>query len=134
MVRWNGMDIFETVDEVVDPKHTLLLMWHWAEMIINNTFYAERMTENAASLLPVARANNVLTAYSYQNNMHLVGDTGAPTVRMRMHRAGKPVSDILKVPPPVGRGSKPKLIEAVKPGDGDILFEKFAPNAFLGTC
>lgn len=134
MIRWNGMDILETVDEVIDPKHTLLLMWDWAEKIVGNTFYAERMTENAARLLAAARANNVLTVYSHQNNMHLIGDTGAPTVRMRMHRRQKPVSEILNLTPPVGPAPKPKLIEAVKPRDGDIVLEKFAPNAFLGTC
>ena len=134
MIRWNGMDIFETVEEVVNPKHTVLLMWDWAQNIVGNTFYAEQMTENAARLLEAARANGVLTAYSHQNNMHLVGDTGAPTIRMRQHRARKPVAEIAKVPPPVGPLPKPKLVEKVKPRDGDIIFEKFTPNAFLGTC
>ena len=134
MIRWNGMEIFESVEEVVNPKHTMLLMWDWAQSIVANTFYAEKMTDNAVRLLEAARANNVRIAYSHQNNMHLVGDTGAPTVRMRQHRGRKPVADIAKLPPPSGPLPKPNLVERVEPRDGDIVFEKFTPNAFLGTC
>ena len=134
MIRWNGMDILETLDELVDPKHTLLLMWDFAENVVGNAFNAKSMTQNAAKLLQAARERQVLTIYSYQNNMHLVGDTGAPTVRMRMKRQNKPVAEIAKLPPPVGRSPTPRLVADVRPQDGDIVFEKFAPNAFLGTC
>jgi len=134
MIHWNGMDILETLDELVDPKHTVLLMWDFADTIVGNTFNAKSLTQNAAKLLYAAREHHVLTVYSYQNNMHLVGDTGAPTVRMRMKRQNKPVADIAKVPPPVGPSPTPRLVAEVKPRDGDIIFEKFTPNAFLGTC
>ena len=59
MIRWNGMDIFETVEEVIDPKHTMLVMWDWAQSIVANTFYAEKMTENAMRLLEAARQADV---------------------------------------------------------------------------
>ena len=134
MIRWNGMDILETLEELVDPKHTLLLLWDFAENVVGGAFNAKAMTERTARLLDAARACGVPTAYSLQNNMHLVGDTGAPTVRMRMRRQNKPVAEIAKMPAPVGPSPTPRLIAAVKPRDGDIIFEKFAPNAFLGTC
>jgi nicotinamidase-related amidase len=135
MIRWNGMEILETLEELVDPKHTLLLMWDFAENVVGNTFNVKSMTENAAKLLAAARAHHVTIAFSRQNNMYLVGDTGAPTVRMRMRRQNKPVAEILKVPaPPSGRSPVPRLVPAVEPREGEIMFEKFAPNAFLGTC
>ena len=134
MIRWNGMDVLETLDELVDPRHTMLVMWDFADSIVGNCFNAKSLVGNAARLLDAAREHNVAIAFSRQNNMHLVGDTGAPTVRMRMHRQGRPVAEIAKVKEPVGPSPVPRLVPEVTPRDGEIMFEKFCPNAFLGTC
>jgi len=134
MIRWSGMDILETLEELVDPKHTLLLLWDFAENVAGKTFNAKTMVQQTAKLLDAARARQLRICYSYQNNMYLVGDTGAPTVRMRMKRANRPVAEILKVPEPVGLSPRPKIMDAVMPRDDEIILEKFAPNAFLGTC
>ena len=134
MIRWNGMDVLETLDELVDPRHTMLVMWDFADSIVGNCFNAKSLVQNAARLLDAARKHNVAIAFSRQNNMHLVGDTGAPTVRMRMHRQGRPVAEIMKVKEPVGPSPVPRLMPEVTPRDGEIMFEKFCPNAFLGTC
>ncbi len=133
MIRWNGMDILETLEELVDPRHTLLLMWDFAENVAGNAFNAKTMTQQAAKLLAAARERQVPVLYSVQNNMHLVGDTGAPTVRMRMKRQNRPVAEIMKLPPPAGRSPPPRIMAEVKPRDDEIVFEKFSPNAFLGT-
>ena len=134
MINWNGMDILETLDELICPDHTALLMWDFAESVIGNSFNADSLVQNAKKLLDAARKNNVLTIYSHQNNMHLVGDTGAPTVRMRMKRKNMSLSELSNISPPVGSFSTPDLVPLVKPQEGEIIFEKFAPNAFLGTC
>lgn len=134
MIRWAGMEILDTMEELIDPKHTALIMWDFAERIVGNTFNAESLVGNAERLLASARRNGVRVFYSHQNNMHLVGDTGAPTVRMRMHRRKEGVSAIQNVPEPKGPAPKPTLVESVRPRDGEVVFEKFAPNAFLGTC
>jgi nicotinamidase-related amidase len=65
--------------------------------------------------------------------MRIVGDTGAPNVRMRVTRSGKPVSDIAREPEPKGFPAKPQLVEPMRPTENEIVFEKFTPNAFLGT-
>src|SRR5579885_2039977 len=134
MIRWNGMAVLETIDELVAPAHTMLVMWDFAENVIRNAFNATSLVANSARLLEAARQHGVAVAYSRQNNMHLVGDTGAPTVRMRMHRQGRPVAEILKVKEPQGPSPVPRLVPDVAPREGEIVFEKFCPNAFLGTC
>src|SRR5271155_203048 len=134
MIRWNDMNILDTLDELVDPAHSLLLMWDFAENVAGNAFNVKTMTAQTAKLLAAAREHNVRVLYSWQNNMHLVGDTGAPTVRMRMRRQARPVAEIAKVPAPTGRSPTPRIIEALKPRQDEIVFEKFSPNAFLGTC
>jgi nicotinamidase-related amidase len=133
MIRWNGMDILETLDELVDPKHTALVLWDFAKRIAKNTFNCDSMVANTHKLLTAARENGVVTFWSLQNNMYLVGDTGAPAVRLRMKRRNQPVSAILQVPPPVGLAPRDEIVDVLKPREGEIVFEKFSPNAFLGT-
>jgi nicotinamidase-related amidase len=133
MVRWAGMEIFDSLDEIVDPKHTALLLWDFAENVVLNRYSTEELVRNSSRLLAAAREHGVLTIFSHQNNMRIVGDTGAPTVRMRLTRAGKPVADITREPEPKGFPAVPKLVEAMRPKENEIVFEKFIPNAFLGT-
>jgi nicotinamidase-related amidase len=133
MISYAGMDILDTLDELVDPKHTALLLWDFAENVVLNRYSTDDLIRNSSRLLAAAREHNVLRIFSHQNNMRIVGDTGAPTVRMRLTRAGKPVAGIVREPEPKGFPDKPQLVEAMRPKDDEIVFEKFIPNAFLGT-
>lgn len=133
MISYAGMDILDSLDELVDPKHTALLLWDFAENVVLNRYSTEDLIQRGSRLLVAAREHNVLRIFSHQNNMRIVGDTGAPTVRMRLTRARKPVASIAREPEPQGFPAKPTLVEAMRPKDDEIVFEKFIPNAFLGT-
>jgi nicotinamidase-related amidase len=133
MINCAGMKILDTLDELVDPRHTALLLWDFAENVVLNRYSTDDLVRNSSKLLAAAREHRVLTIFSHQNNMRIVGDTGAPTVRMRLTRAGKPVSDIAREPEPKGFPAKPKLVDAMRSKKNEIVFEKFTPNAFLGT-
>ena len=133
MISYAGMEILDSLDELVDPKHTALLLWDFAENVVLNRYSTDSLVRNSAKLLAAAREHGVLTIFSHQNNMRIVGDTGAPTVRMRLTRAGRAVSDIAREPEPRGFPAKPQLVEAMRPRENEIVFEKFIPNAFLGT-
>ena len=133
MIGFAGLEILDTLDELVDPKHTALLLWDFAENVVLNRYSTDELTHNSSRLLAAAREHSVLTIFSHQNNMRIVGDTGAPNVRMRFRRAGTSVADILQRPEPKGFPVKPQLVEAMRPKENEIVFEKFTPNAFLGT-
>lgn len=133
MIKYEGLKILDTLDELVDPKHTALLLWDFAENVVLNRYSTEDLIRNGSRLLRAARKHNVLRIFAHQNNMRIVGDTGAPTVRMRLTRAGKPVSAIAQEPEPVGFAGKPRLVEPMRWKENEIVFEKFIPNAFLGT-
>src|SRR5262245_31625637 len=133
MISYAGMNILETLDELVDPKHTALLLWDFAENVVLNRYSTDDLIRNSSKLLAAARDQGVLRIFSHQNNMRIVGDTGAPTVRMRLTRAGKPVASIAREPEPQGFPAKPILVEGMRPRQDEIIFEKFIPNAFLGT-
>ena len=96
MISYAGLEVLDTLDELVDPKHTALLLWDFAENVVLNRYSTDDLIRNSSRLLAAAREHNVLRIFSHQNNMRIVGDTGAPTVRMRLTRAGKPVADIAR--------------------------------------
>ena len=133
MINYAGVEVLDTLDELVDPKHTALLLWDFAENVVLNRYSTDDLIRNSSRLLAAAREHGVLRIFSHQNNMRIVGDTGAPTVRMRLTRAGKPVAAIAREPEPKGFPAKSQLVEAMRPKDNEIVFEKFIPNAFLGT-
>jgi nicotinamidase-related amidase len=133
MIRLGKIKILDTLAELVNPKHTALLLWDFDRRVLSNAFNYESVVENTSHLLAAARTSRVPVLYAIQNNMRIVGDTGAPTIRMRLMRQSKGVAALATMPEPSGDPPTPEIVEKVKPLEGEIIFEKFVPNAFMGT-
>jgi nicotinamidase-related amidase len=129
--RWAGVEVLESLDEVVDPKHTALLMWDFSRAVLATCFNAEIAVENAARLVQAARAHGIPTLYARQNDMG-PDALGAPMARMRMKQMG--LSDPERLPP-LGEKGTPgwEIDERLQPAAGDVEFDKFVPNPFDGT-
>jgi biuret amidohydrolase len=134
MIQWGGMEILDTLEELVNPNHTALLMWDFAKNIVGGAFNYETLITNSQQLLAAARQHDVPILYARQNNMRIMGDTGAPTIRMRYKRSGKDLSELLTQAEPKGFPPIPEIDSAVAPQKNEIVFDKIGPNAFLGTC
>jgi nicotinamidase-related amidase len=131
MIRWAGMEILEEFREVVEPKHTGLVLWNFSPDVVARCFNADGLVERTKALLKSAREAGVRVLYStpglpdWQN-------LGAPMIRMRMKQlridhpnaANWPKKDSFK---------KNCFVAGLEPVDSDIIFEQFLPNAFLGT-
>ena len=63
MIRWGGMEILDTLDELVDPKHTALLMWDFAKNIVGGAFNYSSLIANSQKLVAEARRHNVPIIY-----------------------------------------------------------------------
>ena len=59
MINYAGMDILDTLDELVDPKHTALLLWDFAENVVLNRYSTDDLIRNSSRLLTAAREHNV---------------------------------------------------------------------------
>jgi biuret amidohydrolase len=131
MWNWAGVEIFETLDELVHPRHTALLMWDFADGVIGNSFNGESLTRNTARLLEAARRHHVLTLYSRQNDVRWE-DAGPALVRARMKQFN--IKDLASHPRANVKESPAwEIVHGLEPRESDIVFEKFLPNAFLGT-
>ena len=134
MIRWEGLEVFETLDELVAPQHTALLMWDFVRGVVGNTFNSKSMTRSAARLLQAARKQGTLVLYARQNDMDILRDATAPTVRMRIKRWK--IRDLTNYRPSGGsnQGSpKWEFVSELKPRKNERVFGKFMANAFMGT-
>jgi ureidoacrylate peracid hydrolase len=86
---------------------------------------------NVANLRNAARRIGIPVFYSQQTPFDLKQDTDV-WIRIRMRRAG--VTDPSKVPEDVLEGSKAwEITDDLKPLQGEIVFKKRRPSAFIGT-
>jgi nicotinamidase-related amidase len=131
MIRWAGMEILETLDEVIDPKHTALLLWDVTQGAMANAFNADAVAQNTRKLLSVARRRRVLTLFARQSNMRWE-DAGPAMVRMRMKQLRlKNLAAYRRAYQK--RAGAGRWLRGLAPGERDIVFEKSLPNAFIGT-
>lgn len=131
MIRWAGMEILEQFAEVVDPKHTGLLLWNFSPEAITRCFNSASLLSNTRALVGKARQHGVRLLYSKPGPLNWQS-VGAPMLRMRLKQ--------LRISNPNGADwlaqdsvDKNAFAEGLQPAKDDIVFEKFAPNAFLGT-
>jgi nicotinamidase-related amidase len=131
MIRWAGMEILEQFTEVVDPKHTGLLLWNFSPAAITRCFNSDTVLANTRALVAKAREHGVRLLYSKPGPLDWES-VGAPMLRMRLKQlrmANPNASDRLVQ----NSAEKNAFAEGLEPAKDDIVFEKFAPNAFLGT-
>lgn len=131
MIRWAGMEILETLDEVVDPKHTALLLWDLTQGAAANAFNAAAVAQNTRKLLSAARKRRVLTLFARQSKLPWQ-DAGPAMVRMRLKQLR--LNDVAAYRRAYQkRVAAGRWLRGLAPGDGDIVFDKSLPNAFMGT-
>ena len=131
MIRWAGMEILEQFNEVVDPKHTGLLLWNFSPGVISRCFNSAAVLANTRALVAKARERGVRLLYSKPGPLNWES-IGAPMLRMRLKqlRVSNPsATDWL----PKDSARENSFVEGLEPAKDDIVLEKFVPNAFLGT-
>ena len=87
MFEINGKQIPATVAELVDPRHTALLLWDMENAIAPNAFNYKEILGNLKMLAARARAARVPVFYSMQTGFDLLKEEAGVWVRVRMKRA-----------------------------------------------
>jgi nicotinamidase-related amidase len=131
MIRWAGMEILEHFSEVVDPRHTGLVLWNFSPEVISRCFNGATVLANTKALVAKARERGVRLLYSQPGALNWES-IGAPMLRMRLKQlrvANPSAADWLAQ----NSAKEHRFVEGLEPQKDDIVFEKFAPNAFLGT-
>jgi nicotinamidase-related amidase len=130
MIRWGRLDIAETLDELVEPETTALIMWDFVERVVSHSFNREEFLARSARLVNAARDAGVTVFYTRLGRGGWE-DIGPGMIRMRMKQMNiKPPAENA---PPAKNAPETKFAAEVEPHPEDIEFDKFLPNGFLGT-
>lgn len=133
MLRWDTLEIAETLDELVDPSSTVLIMWDFAKGLVGRAFNRDSFVTTSAKLVQAARECGVPIFYARQSDVTWP-EVGPGLIRMRL----RPITtekiaryQLMSVNRPGTREAE--FVEEVAPIEGDVIFNKFMPSGFLGT-
>ena len=130
MINANGITIYEDLIEIVDPRHSCLIVWDVQNGLVDRIFNQEEFIGNLKRFVEILR-NKMPVAYTLITPIprEFQSSWGIYNMMRRFN-----VKDVDKLPNFMPPGSREREIpEAVKPAKGDILLDKSTANIFLGT-
>ena len=126
----NGVTVYENLGEIVEPKHSCLIVWDVQNGLVDRIFNKEEFIAALRSLIEKLR-NKMPMAYTLITPLPK-GFVSSWNYYSMMKRFN--VDDIKKLPPFMAVGSKDREIpERVKPQPTDIVLEKHTASIFIGT-
>ncbi len=123
-----GKKIPDTLEEIIDPRRTALLLWDMEYAIAPNAFNFKEMVPKLKELTSLARKIGVPVFYSQQIAFDLEKEEAPVWVRVRNRRAGGGQG----LPIPTGKHGH-DIIDELSPEPKDVVFKKRRPDGFVGT-
>jgi nicotinamidase-related amidase len=123
--------LFTTLKEIVEPKHTCLVVWDVQNALVNSIFNREQFLKSLKTLIKAARKNNVLIVFTKITPLPIALESPW-RVYMMMKRFG--VNDPGKLRQWMLLGSpEAQIPDEVKPADNDLILNKHTASVFIGT-
>jgi nicotinamidase-related amidase len=130
MKKTNGITLYENLTEIVDPRHSCLIVWDVQIGLVDRIFNKEGFLGNLKALIeslrdkmPIVYTLITPPPKEFQSSWYLY------TMMRRFN-----VKEVGKLPNFMAPGSKEREIpEAVQPEDGDIVLDKPTASIFIGT-
>lgn len=130
MKNTNGIIIYENLKEIVDPKHSCLIVWDVQNGLVDRIFNKEEFIGNLKGLkkslrgkMPIVYTLITPVPKEFQSSWSFYST---------MRRFN--IKEVDKLPDFMSPGSKEREIpEALHPEKGDIILEKPTASIFIGT-
>jgi nicotinamidase-related amidase len=130
MKKGNGIMVYESLEEIIEPDHSCLVVWDVQNCLVDRIFNKEEFMANLKNLIEKLRGRMPIV-YTLITPMHR-DFTSSWSYFSMMRRFG--VDDINKLPSFMATGSKEREIpEMVQPKHTDIVLEKSTASIFIGT-
>jgi nicotinamidase-related amidase len=130
MKKRNGITVYESIREIVDPNHSCLVVWDVQNGLVDLIFNKEEFITNLKNFIEKLHSR-MHVVYTLITPMHR-DFTSSWSYFSMMRRFG--VDDINKLPSFMAVGSKEREIpEMVQPKHTDIVMEKSTASIFIGT-
>jgi nicotinamidase-related amidase len=131
MVTFEGRKIPNQLSEIVNPSHTVLLVWDMQNDQAGGSFNKEALIRNAPPLIAAAARAGIKTVYTRQTPF-LWKDESPAWIRRFMKE--QKVDDPSMLKPRRLHGSFGwQIMEPFKPADNDIVIDKRRPTMFIGN-
>jgi len=128
MLEFAGRGVPDSLEEIIDPTRSALLLWDLEYAIAPNAFNYAEIAPKLKAISGHARKKGVPVFYSQQIHYDLKTQEGDVWVRLRAKRGGG-AGDV-KIP----AGKKGHdIVEELAPQPGDVVFQKRRPDGFIGT-
>jgi nicotinamidase-related amidase len=131
MLELAGRKIPDTLEEIIEPAKTALLVWDMEYAIATNAFNFDEMVSKLRDLITLGRKIGVQICYSQQMHFDLEKEEADVFVRLRTARIAAR-SGIAPVVVPANKQGH-DLIDELAPQPGDFVFQKRRPDGFIGT-
>lgn len=126
----NGIEIYEELKEIADPKHSCLVVWDVQNGLVDRIYNKEEFLGNIVRLLTGLRGR-MPVVYTLITPPPRQFTSGWGYFTM-MRRYG--IKDPAKLPAFMAPGTPEREVpERVKPLAGDVVLEKPAASVFIGT-
>jgi nicotinamidase-related amidase len=130
MKNVNGIIVYENIKEIVNPKHSCLIVWDVQNGLVNNIFNKDEFISNLKTFIEKLR-NKMPVVYTMITPASK-GFASSWYYYSMMKRFN--VSDINKLPSFMAKGSKEREIpQEIKPTENDVILEKSTASIFIGT-
>jgi nicotinamidase-related amidase len=121
--------VFTELSEVLDPKHTALLI-----IDVQGNWHKEkrkyRVVERIAKVLQAARRNRVMVIYSHNVRLFNHSEVSGPVFRLLIkdgYEPGRPLRNLKGSP-------KTEIVPEIAPKKGEAVIVKSRSSAFVGTA
>lgn len=130
MKKINGIEVYENLKEIVDPRHSCLVVWDVQNGLVDRIFNKEEFMYSLKPLIETLRGKMPVF---YTLITPLPRDFLSSWYFYSMMRRFN-VDDVNKLPFFMPPGSQESIIPGViEPKEGDVVLEKSFASIFLGT-
>jgi len=130
MKNINGIEVYENLKEIVDPRHSCLVVWDVQNGLVDRIFNKEEFISSLKPLIEVLRGKMPVF---YTLITPLPRRFASSWYLYSMMRRFN-VDDVNKLPSFMSSGSQESMIpETIEPKKDDVVLEKSFASIFLGT-
>ena len=130
MKNINGVILYENLKEIVDPKHSCLVVWDVQNGLVDRIFNKEEFLSSLKPFIEILRGK-MPVFYTLITPLPRPF-TSSWSLYSMMRRFN--VDDVNKLPSFMAPGSQERMIPAaIEPKSGDVVLEKSFASIFLGT-
>ncbi len=130
MIKSGSTVIYETLEEILDPAHTCLVVWDVQNGLLDRIFNKEEFLANLKGLVETLRKKMpVVYTLITPPPMEFRSSWNIHAMMRRFN-----VKDPSRLPNFMAPGTREREVpDAVKPGKDDLLLEKATASIFIGT-